>query len=387
MLADTETGSVVAAAQGGAEWGYRLLPLQLAMIPALFFAQDVAIRLGLGTGMGGAELILNRFGRVAAWICLAALALSCFGALVTELSGLAAVGQLFGLPGWEVLSGVTILLIAIVCTGTYHAVERVALAFGLCELAFLVVAWQAHPHLGHLAQAVASQPLDNPRYLYLLAANLGTSVMPWTVFYQQSAIMDKGLSPDHLSVARGENLGGAILCQIITAAVLIAACAVTQGQGGESFDSVADIAAAFSHTLGGTVGRMVFGLGLAGGSLVAAIVVCLTVAWAVGEARGRRHSLEQHPGQAPWFYVSFAVLLLAAALLVGSGLPLLRLSLAVGVLNALLLPLVLGVLFVLACRLPQRPYRLGAMERLAIGGVFLLTAALAVYAGVMGCMQ
>jgi len=131
MLADTEAGSVITAAQSGAQWGYRLLLLQFLIIPLLYTAQELSIRLGLGTGKGFGELVRLRFGRGIALLSLATLVLSCFGALVTELSGLAGIGELFGIPLWETVGVLVVLIFAMVCTGSYHGVERIAICLGL----------------------------------------------------------------------------------------------------------------------------------------------------------------------------------------------------------------------------------------------------------------
>ncbi|MGP0015107.1 NRAMP family divalent metal transporter, partial [Pseudomonas sp.] len=192
MLADTEAGSVITAAQSGAQWGYRLLLLQFLIIPLLYTAQELSIRLGLGTGKGFGELVRLRFGRGVALLSLATLVLSCFGALVTELSGLAGVGELFGIPLWETVGVLVVLIFAMVCTGSYHGVERIAICLGMFGVAFIAVAWNAHPDPRQIAAQWYQMPFHDSSYLYLVAANLGTSVMPWTVFYQQSALIDKG---------------------------------------------------------------------------------------------------------------------------------------------------------------------------------------------------
>src|SRR5450631_2347128 len=143
MLADTEAGSVITAAQSGAQWGYRLLLLQFLIIPLLFAVQELSIRLGLGTGMGYGELVRKRFGRGLAMLATITLVVSCFGALVTEMSGLAGAGQLFGIPVWQTISVLIVLIFGMVCTGSYHSVERIAIFLGMFEVAFLVVAWKS----------------------------------------------------------------------------------------------------------------------------------------------------------------------------------------------------------------------------------------------------
>jgi len=385
MLADTEAGSVITAAQSGAQWGYRLLLLQFLIIPLLYATQELSIRLGLGTGKGFGELVRQRFGRSIALLSLATLVLSCFGALVTELSGLAGVGQLFGVPLWETIGVLVVLIFAMVCTGSYHGVERVAICLGLFGVAFIAVAWNAHPDPRQIAAQWYQMPLHDSSYLYLVAANLGTSVMPWTVFYQQSALIDKGLGARHLKAARIETLLGATLCQILTAAVVIAAAACfNRSDSSFTLTNVPQLADAFTASLGQTVGRVVFAMGLAGGALVATIVVCLTVAWGVGEATGRRRSLEQHPTEAPWFYAAFAAMLLGAGALVGSGVNLVELSIFTGVVNALLLPAVLGLLYWLARTQLTGAFRLQGGYARVVGLVFGLASLTGLFCGVGG---
>ena len=387
MLADTDAGSVITAAQSGAQWGYRLLLLQFMIIPLLYIVQELTVRLALCTGKGYAELIVQHFGKGLAILSLATLGISCLGALVTEMSGLAGVGQLFGLPVWQTIGVVVGLLLIMVVTGSYQSVERIAIFLGVFELAFLPVAWKAAPDLHIVAAQVRQLPLHDKSYLYLIAANLGTSVMPWTVFYQQSAMIDKGLNLRHLRAARLDTLFGAILCQGVTAAVLIAAAAAFSGHdAGLQLDSVAQIADALTRVLGRDVGRILFALALSGGALVATIVVCLSASWALGEVLGIRHALEKHPAEVPWFYITFALLLCAGGALVSSGVNLVRLSIATAVVNAVLLPVVLGVLYMLARRHLPAAHRLSGRYAWVVGCLFALTGALGLYSGVVGAL-
>ncbi|MEO4008621.1 NRAMP family divalent metal transporter, partial [Chromobacterium piscinae] len=206
MLADTETGSVIAAAQSGAHWGYRMLPLLFVLIPFLYLAQELTIRLALGTGLSYGELVRRRWGRRAELASAAVLLLSCLGALATQLAGLAGIGQLFGIPAWQTITLLCTLILAMVCSGSYRSVERIAICLGVFELAFLAEAWLAHPDPGQIAAQLSSLPLGSHDFLLLAAANIGTCVMPWTLSYQQSAMLDKGLTLDDLKPARIDTL-------------------------------------------------------------------------------------------------------------------------------------------------------------------------------------
>ena len=382
MLAGTDAGSVITLAQSGAQWGYRLLLPNLLLIPFMFMAQEIALRLGLGTQRGAAELVLHRFGHVAAGVLLVALAMSCFGALVSELSGLAGAAQVFGVPVGLTMATAVVGLIATVVSGSYRSVERVALLLGAFELAFLVMAWRASPGFTPIVRQALQMPLHERGYLYLLAANLGTSIIPWALLYQQSASVDKGLDVRHIGAARFETLAGVLLCQTISSALLIASAATLGDYG--SLDSVAHIETAFTSTLGTVAGRLVFVLGLSGSAMVATIVICVTLAWTIGEVLGVRHSLEHHPRQAPLFYGSMTVMLAAGGALVASGVDLVDLSIGAGVLNALLLPLVLGFLFCLARATLPGPWRLCGGYAAVVAVCFAGFSGVCLYAAIAG---
>ena len=138
--------------------------------------------------------------------------------------------------------------------------------------------------------------------------------------------------------------------------------------------------------LGAAAGRLVFAVGMSGAALVATIVVSLTAAWGVGEVAGYNHSLAHRPLEAPWFYGIFSLSLVLGGVLVASGVNLVSLSVGVQVLNALLLPIVLGFLFLLARHaLPER-YRLKGAYAAIVAAIILVTAGFGLFAGLAGLM-
>jgi Mn2+/Fe2+ NRAMP family transporter len=385
MLADTDAGSIITAAQSGAQWGYRLLSLQILLIPVLYMVQELTLRLGLVTGRGHGELIAERFGRAWAWLSVSTLMLACVGAIVTQLSGMAGVGALFGIPAWVMMLAVVGFILAMVWTGSYLSVERIAIGLGLFELAFVVVALTAHPRGAEVAAQIGAIPLSDSKYLYLVAANLGAVIMPWMIFYQQSAVLDKGLTAQDLKLARTDTAVGAVVTQVVMASVLVATAATlasSHAQG--ALQDVTSVAAALRAHLGEGVGKMVFAAGMTGAALVATIVVCLTAAWGVGEVAGFKRSLEHHPKEAPWFYGIFTACLIGGGLLVASGVNLVALSVGVEVMNALLLPIVLGFLYLLALKTLPEPYRLSRPYAIVVGVVVAITSGFGVYAGLTG---
>jgi Mn2+/Fe2+ NRAMP family transporter len=385
MLADTDVGSIITAAQSGVQWGYRLLLLQLLLIPVLYIVQELTVRLAIFTGKGHGELIRESFGPGWAWISVTGLGIATVGALLTEFSGVAGVGELYGVPRAVSLSLSATFLLFVVLTGTYRRVERVAIVLGLFELAFFIVAYSAHPRGAELASGLLHMPLGDSRYRYLIAANIGAVIMPWMIFYQQSAVADKKLQPRHYVHARLDTALGSIVTQAVMAAVLIAAAATIGKQDASaSLNTVGDATKLLVPALGPEIGRLIFGLGIIGAAMVAAIVASLASAWGFGEVTGYRHSLEHHPLEAPWFYGIYTAAVIGGAVVVGVVPNLVALNIGVEVMNALMLPVVLGFLVLLAFRALPIEHRPRGLYAWIVVGVSVLTAGLGVYGGISG---
>lgn len=385
MLADTDVGSVITAAQSGAQWGYKLLALQLVLIPILYVVQELTVRLGIFTGKGHGELIRETFGAGWAWVSVLGLGVAAIGALLTEFSGIAGVGELFGVPRMVSLTLAVVFLLTVVWTGSYRRVERVAIALGLFELVFVWVALRSPVNGGALMRGLARVPLHNSDYWYLIAANIGAVIMPWMVFYQQSAVADKGLGREEYTHARWDTAIGAVLTQVIMAAVLIVAAATLAPTHSHApLNTVGQIADALTPALGPALGRTLFGLGILGAAMVAAIVVSMAAAWGFGEVTGYRHSLEHRAWEAPGFYTVFSLTVISGAILVAVVPNLVALSVGVEVMNALLLPLVLGFLLALAVRALPPEHRLRGIYFWIVLTVVVLTAGLGVYGALSG---
>jgi NRAMP (natural resistance-associated macrophage protein)-like metal ion transporter len=387
MLADTDDGSAIVAAQSGAQWGYRLLLLQLLLVPVLYVVQELTVRLGLASRKGHGELIAAHFGKGWAWLSVSTLLVSCIGAMLTEFSGIAGVGLLFGIPPWLSISMTVMLLVMVVTTGSYRQVEMIAILIGLFELAFVAVAIVSHPSGTAMFQGMAHMPLDNHQYLFLLAGNVGAVIMPWMVFYQQSAVIDKGMDISNIKPARCDTAVGAIVTQLIMAAILVLAAATIGAKSpNTTLNTVQQIADALVPFLGCFWGKVIFALGMLGAAWVATIVVSLTAAWGLGEVTGYKRSLALHPFDAPWFYCIYVAGLLIGAGVVLSGINLVKLAISVNVMNALLLPIVLGFLYLLARKALPEPWRLRGWYAWLVGFIVLSTAGLGVYAGIMGIL-
>jgi Mn2+/Fe2+ NRAMP family transporter len=170
--------------------------------------------------------------------------------------------------------------------------------------------------------------------------------MPWMIFYQQGAVIDNGLTIQNLKPARLDRLIGSVLTQLIMIAVVIAT--------------------ALEPFLGWGGARVAFGLGVVGAGFIAALVVSLAGSWGISEALRLPHSLNSRPGEARWFYLIYTLVHVGGAAIVLSGIPLVQLTLNIEVINAVLLPIVLGFLLVLEARILPEDLRMKGLHRYAV---------------------
>jgi NRAMP (natural resistance-associated macrophage protein)-like metal ion transporter len=349
-FADTEAGSVTTAATSGAQFGMKLVLLQVLLIVPLFVVQEMTVRLGTVSGKGHAQLIRERYGLGWAWVSLGTMLVTNLAALVTEFIGIAGAALVFGVPVVPMVLAAAALLIAIVFTGKYKRAEYAALALCLLELLFIPAAFAAHPSVGSIVRdgLFGSQPLADRDYLLLVAGNIGAVIMPWMIFYQQSATVDKGIEVENLNYARVDTAIGSVLTQLIMIAIVVTAAA-TLFVHGIKVDDAAHAALALVPLTGSHVAGIAFGAGLLGAAMLGALVVSLASAWAFGEAFTWPCSLNYNCTQAKRFYGLYAgMVIVAAAIVLVPHLPLVKITVYVEAFNALVLPIVLGFLLVLS---------------------------------------
>jgi Mn2+/Fe2+ NRAMP family transporter len=349
-FADTEAGSVTTAATSGAQFGMKLVLLQLLLIVPLFVVQEMTVRLGTISGKGHAALIRERYGLAWAWVSLGTMLVTNLAALITEFIGIAGAALVFGLPAAPLVILCATILIGVSFSGRYKRAEYFALALCLLELLFIPAAFAAHPSWNTVLHEgiLGSQPLGNRDYLLLVAGNIGAVIMPWMIFYQQSATVDKGLRVTDLNLSRADTAIGAVATQLIMIAIIITTAA-TLFVHHQQVDDAAHAALALVPLTGAHWAGVAFGAGLLGAAMIGAIVVSLATAWAFGEAFHWPCSLNFRCTEAKRFYGLFAAMVIVSAgVVLIPNLPLIKVTLYVMAGNAFVLPIVLGFLLVMS---------------------------------------
>jgi Mn2+/Fe2+ NRAMP family transporter len=349
-FADTEAGSVTTAATSGAQYGMKLILLQLLLIVPLFVIQEMTVRLGTVSGRGHAALIRDRYGLGWAWVSLGTMLVTNVAALITEFIGISGVASIFGLPAAPLVAVAATALIGVAFSGRYRHAEYFALGLCLLEILFIPAAFAAHPSWADVVGngVLGSQPLGDRGYLLLVAGNIGAVIMPWMIFYQQSATVDKRLTVEDLPMARIDTAIGAVATQLIMIAIIITTAA-TLFVHHQTVSDAAHAALALVPLTGGHWAGAAFGAGLLGAAMLGALVVTLATSWAFGEAFRWPCSLNLNCVEAKRFYGLYGgLVVLCAAVVLIPGLPLIQITIEVMAFNAFVLPIVLGFLLVMA---------------------------------------
>jgi Mn2+/Fe2+ NRAMP family transporter len=386
MLADVDAPSVITAGKGGTESGYALLLPVFAIVPILFLVQEMTARLALATGKGHAELVRSQYGARWAAVSVVGMAVINFVAYVAEFAGIALGAAIVGIPAPLAIIGALAIHASMVLTGSYTLFERLALALSLALFSFVVLAVAGRPDLAHLVSDLSPLPSDVPHdYFALVVAIIGASIMPWMLFYQQSASVDKKLRREDLHSSRVETLVGAFASQALMAAIVIAAAAAMKSAAPvpASATNLADLPEGLARLASGGAGWLI-AIGLIGSGLLALVVVSLSAAWGIGEVMGWPRSLNLKPSQARHFYAVYLVEVLPAAAVVLISRDLVRLCVGSMVFNVIVLALPLAFLV----RLTSDRKLLGDLANSRPRAALLwVVTALLLGAGILGMVQ
>jgi len=389
--ADNDAGGITTYSLAGAQFGYDLLWTLIPITLALVVVQEMGARMGAVTGKGLADLIRERFGIKVALFVMIILVAANFGVTMAEFSGLAAGGEIFGLPKYLTLPVAAVSIWLLVVKGTYKAVEKVFLVISSFYLTYIISGFLANPPWGQVLVAIATPRIHAETAYFLMAIGvIGTTITPLMQFYLQSAVVEKGTSIREYGYIRADVYVGSLITDVV-AFFIVLACGTTIFAQHLAVNSAADAAQALGP-LAGQYASGLFALGLLNASLLSASIVPLSTSYYVCEAFGWERGVRFSFKEAPIFLGLYtAIIALAAGIVIIPGAPLLHIMFLSQVANGLLLPFILVfMLFLVNNRSLMGKYTNGPafnlVAWLTVGVIILLTAALVVsyVTGAMG---
>ena len=387
MVGDNDAGGVSTYAQAGQDFGYSLLWTLLLLIPVLIVNQEMVVRLGAVTGVGYARLIRERFGRSWGWFSAGGIFLLNFLTISTEFMGVSLAGEYFGLRPAIVVPVAAVLLVGITVSGNFRRWERAMFVFLFASLLVLPLAVLSHPEGGAALRGFVIPGVEGgltSNSALLIVAIVGTTVAPWQMFFQQSNVIDKRITPRWLDYEKADTVLGAFVVVIGAAAIMMATASAFSGTAefGRYRDAL-HIAQGLHTNISPAAGA-IFALLLFDASIVGASAVTLATSYAFGDVFGLRHSLHRGVREAKLFYASYTgMVALAAAIVLIPYAPLGLITTAVQAMAGIMLPST-TVFAVLLCNDRQvlgpwvnRPW-LNAVAAVIVGAMLVLSAILVV---------
>ena len=346
MVGDNDAGAFSTYGQAGQNYGTRLLWTLLLLIPVLYVNQEMVLRLGAVTGVGHARLILSRFGKF--WGTFEVIDLFLLNGLtiVTEFIGITLAAGYLGVPKVAAVVFAAGVIIATAFTGSFRAFERIAMFFCAGSLLLVPLYLMAHSSGSEMARGFTIPELPGgaagggmAAVMLLVIGIVGTTVAPWQLFFQQSYVIDKRITPRFIKYEKADLWIGIAIVVLGAAALMSATAAAFAGtRGAGHFTDSAGLAQGVALYAGHVAGAL-FAVALLDAAIIGAFAVSLSSAYAIGDVLGMKHSLHRGVGQAKGFYALYAALICAAATIVLiPGSPLGLITEGVQVLAGVLLP-------------------------------------------------
>jgi Mn2+/Fe2+ NRAMP family transporter len=342
MVGDNDAGGVATYSQAGQNYGTSLLWVLLLLVPVLIVNQEMVVRLGAVTGVGHARLIVERFGRFWGWFSVGDLFLLNFLTIVTEFIGVSLSLGYLGVSKDLAVPIAAVALVAITASGSFRVWERGMFLFVFANFLVVPLFLMAHPHIGEVAKHFVQPGIQGgatSTSVLLIIAMVGTTVAPWQLFFQQSNIIDKRITPRWINYERVDTWLGAVVVVVGAAALMCVSAFAFRGTPYFGhFTDAGGIATGLDHTLGSTAGAL-FAIVLLNASLIGAGALTLSTSYAFGDVTGIKSSLHRSWRDAKLFYAIFSGLIAAAAAIVLiPGAPLGLITEAVQALAGILLP-------------------------------------------------
>jgi NRAMP (natural resistance-associated macrophage protein)-like metal ion transporter len=338
---DNDAGGITTYSQAGAHYGLAVLWIFIPMTVALIMVQEMVNRMGVVTGKGLSDLIREQFGVKWTFYLMLALLITNFGNVLAEFSGIAAAGELLGIPKWVSVPLAAFAVWALVIAGTYSSIEKVFLFATTFYVAYIITGFRVHPDWSVVGKSLVIPQIIHERgYLLMLIGLIGTTIAPWMQFYQQASVVEKHIPLRNYRYSRYDTIFGGITVSVV-ALFIVVVCAETLFLHAVRIDTAAEAAQALLP-LAGPFAAILFAIGLMNASLFAASILPISTSYTVCEAMGWESGLDHKFEEAKQFYGIYTALIALGALLVLiPGLPLIGVMFFSQVINGVMLPFTL----------------------------------------------
>lgn len=344
---DNDAGGITTYSVAGAHFGYTMLWIFIPMTLALIVIQEMCSRMGVVTGKGLADLIREKFGVKVTFYAMLVFLFSNLTNTISEFSGIAASCEIFGVARYISVPIAAVFVWWVVVKGTYKSVEKVFLGACLFYLAYVVTGFRVHPQWNMVLKETVTPSFHfDKAFILMVMGIVGTTIAPWMQFYQQSSVVEKGISRKDYKYARLDVIIGGVVVSIIAMFIMVS-CAATLFKSGIRIESAKDAALALEPLAGKHCSNL-FAFGLLNASIFAAMILPLATAYSVCEGLGWETGVDKRFKDAPQFYFLFtALIVIGAGVIMFPNINLIMVMLLSQAANSVFLPFVLVFMLLL----------------------------------------
>lgn len=344
---DNDAGGITTYSICGAHFGYSMLWIFIPIIIALIIIQEMSSRMGVVTGKGLADLMREEFGLKITFYSMLILFIANLGNTVAEFAGIAAAGELFGIPRIILVPSSALFVWWLVVKGTYKTAEKVFLGACVFYLSYVISGILVKPDWSEVTTHFFRPEIKFTKtYLFMMIGLIGTTIAPWMQFYQQASIAEKGITMRHYKYSRMDTIIGGVIVNVVAIFIVIT-CAETLFKNGIHIETINDAALALKP-LAGNYCFALFAFGLLNASLFAASILPLSTAYTICEGMGWENGVNKGFRESPQFYTLYTIMIiLGATIILLPGIPLITVMLISQVANGILLPFVLILMILL----------------------------------------
>lgn len=344
---DNDAGGIATYSVAGSHFG---LPIMWTIVPIaimLTIIMEMSSRLGVITGRGLSDLIREQFGLKVTFYLMIALIVTNIGNVIANFAGVAAGVGIFGISKYASVPLAAFFVWTLIVKWTYKPVEKVFMTACLFYLAYVISGFLIKPDWALVAKDSLEPSFSmQPEYLYIVMGLVGTSIAPWMQFYQQSAVVEKGIKPENLKHARWDVIAGTVTV-VTVIFFIIMTCALTLYKAGIRIETAQDAALAL-RPISGQYCFALFAFGLVNASLFASSIIPLSTSFSVCEGLGWESGVNKTFKEAPHFYGLYtAIIIISAAVVLIPDFPLMKVMILSQVINGFLLPFVMIFMLIL----------------------------------------
>ena len=342
MVGDNDAGGVSTYAQAGQNFGYTLLWVLPLLIPVLIVNQEMVARLGAVTGVGHGRLIRERIGKYWGNVSISSILLLNFLIIITEFIGISLSMRYLGVSPYISVPAAVILLFVVTASGSFQRWERFMMVFVVVNFVIIPLVILVHPHYGTVLSATVHPRIRGgatSNAVLLVISIIGTTVAPWQLYFQQSNIVDKRITPRWLNYERVDTIIGSFIVVVGAGLIVASMAAGLASHGGtNAYGDALGVARGLQRYVGHDTGTL-FAVLLLNSSIIGAAAVTLASSYALGDLSGTRQTLNSRVRDAKGFYGAFAgLLVVAGTVTLLPGAPLGLITLAVQAMCGLMLP-------------------------------------------------